>query len=321
MSASTISYPHILSIANALAYGLNTLETFGFGPFSSRYSSEQDNSSVSQKYQTIITPNGIAFSIWGIIFLSQAICVILNLFFDQLRPSPLMVNGVSWWFVLVCIAQTAWSPAFAYEKIPLSAFFMGCIFVPLVAIVVGQYKVVTKLSERGTSNGPVTRSNYWLLQFPFEIHFGWISAAFALNLNILLVNSGVSSGAQSLMAGISLALLALMALVCLFLIKRPNYTLPWVVVWATVSCVVPFFECNLCFHFSSNLLELHFPSNASGLDQLRAKESEKDDHRNVQLQSDRSISHSCRSHVCHSSNNRMFGLAVQERFKEKSWHR
>mmetsp|Transcript_27701 Transcript_27701/g.52515 ORF Transcript_27701/g.52515 Transcript_27701/m.52515 type:complete len:305 (-) Transcript_27701:54-968(-) len=233
MSASTISYPHILSIANALAYGLNTLETFGFGPFSSRYSSEQDNSSVSQKYQTIITPNGIAFSIWGIIFLSQAICVILNLFFDQLRSSPLMVNGVSWWFVLVCIAQTAWSPAFAYEKIPLSAFFMGCIFVPLVAIVVGQYKVVTKLSERGTSNGPVTRSNYWLLQFPFEIHFGWISAAFALNLNILLVNSGVSSGAQSLMAGISLALLALMALVCLFLIKRPNYTLPWVVVWAT----------------------------------------------------------------------------------------
>ncbi|KAL7461496.1 hypothetical protein ACHAXS_001916 [Conticribra weissflogii] len=265
MSSARITYPHLLSIANALAYGLNALETFGFGPFSSRYSSNQDNASVSQKYQTIITPNGIAFSIWGIIFLSQAIFVVFNLFFDQLRSTRLIVDGVSWWFVLVCIAQTAWSPAFAYEKIPLSAFFMGCIFVPLVAIVVGQYKVVAKLSERETCNGNVERSHYWLLQFPFEIHLGWISAAFALNLNIMLVNSGASSGAQCLMAGISLAFLALLALTCLFLVNRPNYTVPWVVVWAAVSCAMFLFACNI-FYLTTNLLELHFPSNASGLD-------------------------------------------------------
>ena len=61
MSSST--NPRILSIANTFAYLLNALETFGAGPFSARFSDTggEDNATISQKYQTIITPNGIAF--------------------------------------------------------------------------------------------------------------------------------------------------------------------------------------------------------------------------------------------------------------------
>ena len=229
-----ISRALILSIANALAFALNCLETFGFGPFSSSFSSDQDNGSISQKYQTIITPSGIAFSIWGIIFLAQAVFVVLNLFSEQYRSHPLVVEGVSWWYVVVCIAQTAWSPAFAYEKIPLAAFFMGCILLGLVAIAFGQYKVVTNLIERQSG---LKRSDFWLLQFPFEIHLGWIVAAFVLNLNIVVVASGASAGTQCVVAGVFLAVLAVLSGVCLFLLKRPNYTVPWVVVWAAVRVI------------------------------------------------------------------------------------
>ena len=121
--------PRSLSIINLVAYALNALETSGVGPFSSQFTQDQDNASISQKYQTIITPHGIAFSIWGIIFLAEAIFVGVTLFSKENRENTLVVNGVSFWFVLVCLAQTAWSPAFAYEKIPLAAFLIGCILV------------------------------------------------------------------------------------------------------------------------------------------------------------------------------------------------
>jgi hypothetical protein len=125
-----------------------------------------------------------------------------------------------------CIAQTAWSPAFAYEKIPLSAFFMGCILVPLIAILVRQYRIISRES--------VSKTDYWLLQFPFEIHCGWICAAFALNLNIIGVALDASASTQVAVASVSLVVLAFSSVACIGL-KMPQFTLPWVVVWATVS--------------------------------------------------------------------------------------
>jgi benzodiazapine receptor len=222
----------LISILNALAYGLNALETSGFGPFSSGFTSGQDNASISQKYQTIITPHGIAFSIWGLIFISQAIFVLSTPSSDRLITHPLMVDGVSFWYVAVCLAQTAWSPAFAYEKILLSAVFMGLIFYSLASIVYRQYNLVMQnLGKEVISS----RSDYWLLQFPFEIHFSWITAAFVLNLNILAVASGCNATTQAAMAVVSLVLLSTMSFICLKVVKRPIFTFPSVAAWATVS--------------------------------------------------------------------------------------
>jgi hypothetical protein len=230
------SKPRILSIANALAYGLNAVETFGFGPFSSRFGPDQDNGSISQKYQTIITPNGVAFSIWGLIFLSQAACVLLTLFSSRRTNHPLMATGVSWYFVAVCLAQFAWSPAFAYEKIPLSAFFMGCILLPLACIAFRQYAVTTKNIRQETSSTNFETwdwTDYWLLRFPFELHLGWISAAFILNLNIVVVDSGAGADVQAAVAGVSLAVLVALSFVCLFVVARSQFTIPSVLAWAT----------------------------------------------------------------------------------------
>lgn len=225
--------PRVLGIANALAYCLNALETFGVGPFSHAFSSDQDNASISQKYQTIITPNGVAFSIWGVIFLGEAACVSSTLFSERCRTHPLIVVGVSYWFVAVCLAQTAWSPAFAYEMIPLSAAFMSCILLALMAIVVRQYNVVTKALELETTNALVPKGGYWLLQFPFELHLGWIIAAFTLNLNILAVAGGGDAKAQEIAAFVSLVMLTIVSVACLWLLKRPQYTIPSVAAWAT----------------------------------------------------------------------------------------
>lgn len=230
-----ISYPRILSIGNALAYTLNSAETFGFGPFSRSFSPGQDNASISQKYQTIITPAGAAFSIWGLIFAMQAanVLTVLLAASDERRDHPLMVRGVAWNYVAVCIAQTAWSPAFAYERIPLSAFFMGCILLPLATIVVRQRGVMAAAAaEGGVSDYD---DHYWLLRFPFEVHLGWIMAAFAVNLNVAAVASGAGASAQVAAAAASLGLLALASVACLLFSKgRPNHAIPSVIAWATL---------------------------------------------------------------------------------------
>lgn len=223
--------PATLCIANALAYALNIIETSGFGPFSSSFSPDQDNASISQKYQTIITPCGIAFSIWAVIFIMQLVFVLVTLVSEERRNHPLVVGGVGFWYVLACIAQTLWSPAFAYEKLPLAAFVMSCILASLATIVYRQYNVVTTMLANQET---VKNSDFWLLQFPFEIHLGWIVAAFVLNLNIVVVGTGASANTQVGVAAVSLASVTLLAVSCLVLVKRSLYTIAWVVVWATV---------------------------------------------------------------------------------------
>eukprot|EP00585_Thalassiosira_rotula_P009008 CAMPEP_0196146974 /NCGR_PEP_ID=MMETSP0910-20130528/24282_1 /TAXON_ID=49265 /ORGANISM="Thalassiosira rotula, Strain GSO102" /LENGTH=310 /DNA_ID=CAMNT_0041409279 /DNA_START=84 /DNA_END=1016 /DNA_ORIENTATION=- len=233
-SSTRCPTPIILSIANALAYTLNSLETFGCGPFSHAFSSNQDNASISQKYQTIITPHGIAFSIWALIFLGEAACVVAVIFSERCRTHPLMVEGVTYWFVAVCLAQTAWSPAFAYESMLLSAVFMTCILLALIMIVTRQYNVVTKVLEmESTTNTLIPSSYYWLLQFPFELHLGWIIAAFALNVNILVIAWEGNATIQKIVAVASLIGLAAVSYACLWVFERPQYTVSFVAAWAT----------------------------------------------------------------------------------------
>lgn len=92
--------------------------------------------------------------------------------------------------------------------------------------------------------------DYWLLQFPFEIHCGWICAAFALNLNILGIYVGASATARMAIGAVSLVTLAVAAFVCLGL-NIPQFTLPWVVAWATVSSVGNLLLIIIYFVFSA----------------------------------------------------------------------
>lgn len=222
----------LLSIMNAVAYGVNTAETFGYGPFSSGFTSGMDNATISSKYQTIITPHGIAFSIWGVIFISQFLCIVSTFVSEHRRNHPLMVDGVGSWFIAVCLTQTAWSPAFAREQIPLSLRIMAFILIGLVAIVVRQYNLVTGIIDEG---GVISSSDYWLLQFPFEIHCSWITAALLLNMNILVVKLGGSAEIQAMVASASLAMLAMASFICLKILNRPQFVLPSVAAWALVS--------------------------------------------------------------------------------------
>lgn len=182
-----------------------------------------NNTTLSEKYQTIITPKGTAFSIWGVIYISQGIWTIFQLL-PKYRAHPYVQDGTSYWYVAACIFQIAWTFAFGYEVIWLSLSMMLLILVSLLGCVISNY-----YQYRNTNKSIL---EFWIFLFPFSIHLAWIVAASALNSNVMIVASGGNAIVQ-LTAGIcSLAVLHAVALWALYIPSRADYTIAAVLAWA-----------------------------------------------------------------------------------------
>ena len=178
-----------LNYVNVLAYLFNFLVVFG-----STKAGLPDNAAMSDKYQTLVTPAGYAFSIWGIIFTAELVWTIAQVL-PSYRSHALVVKGVGYNFALASFAQCLWTIFFGLEKISLSMIAMACILYRLLLI-------LTKTSS--TTN---TTSEYWLLKFPFQIHASWIMAATLVNVNILAVAYKASSTVQTAISWTSLVVL------------------------------------------------------------------------------------------------------------------
>merc|ERR1712157_249501 len=209
----------VKNVLNVIFYISNILITFGVGQFG--WFGAYSNSELSDKYQTIVTPAGTAFSIWSIIFLFQAIFAVLQLL-PRYRSRAMVQDGVGYWYVAVCIMQNCWTFSFGFDVVPLSIVFMVLIWLSLMGLLYSQYYA---RSEN-------TYEEFWLLRFPFAIHGGWITCAMAVNANVVAVKYSATAATQLAIAIISLAVLHAISVWVLFGIKKPNYTIACVITWA-----------------------------------------------------------------------------------------
>lgn len=205
--------------SNVAAYVLNVFFTYGVG--SMGLLGTPDNGTLSDKYQTIITPKSSAFLIWALIFLMQLIFTIVQLL-PKFRATPMVQQGVSYWYCIVCATQIGWTFAFAFEVIPLSLAFMLALYASLMALLYSQYHTESDDSLW----------EFWLLRFPFALHGGWITAASALNVNVQVVAAKAPADIQLAVAIVSLAVLHAISVWVLFKVQRPNWTIACVLSWA-----------------------------------------------------------------------------------------
>jgi len=205
---------------NVLAFILNCVITFGIGNFG--WFGASTNGDLSDKYQTLVTPAGSAFSIWGVIFIFQGIFIVYQLL-PSVRAKPMVQDGVSYWYILACLFQCAWTPAFGFEQITAALVFITLIWLSLIGLVYSQYNV---------TNGDNNLLEYWLLRFPFAIHCGWLTAASVLNVNVLAVKLELSAEVQLAMGIVSLAYLHAVSVWVVFGFAKPNYTIAGVLAWA-----------------------------------------------------------------------------------------
>ncbi|CAK0871476.1 unnamed protein product, partial [Prorocentrum cordatum] len=151
---------------NLAAYALNVVITYVSltGVFG------ENNSDLSKKYQTLVTPSGWAFSIWGPIFIWEGVFVVIQMF-PRFGGSEVVQLASPWWWG-ACLCQCVWTFAFAQEVIPLSLLMMLGILACLTGLVVC------------TDGLQLTWAEYLGLRAPLCLHLGWIICASAVNANV-----------------------------------------------------------------------------------------------------------------------------------------
>mmetsp|Transcript_19031 Transcript_19031/g.53058 ORF Transcript_19031/g.53058 Transcript_19031/m.53058 type:complete len:303 (+) Transcript_19031:213-1121(+) len=199
---------------NLIFYIINSIVTYAiqFG-----WIDAPSNSDLSEKYQTIVTPFGLSFLIWSVIFLWQFFWVVW-----QFLPNQRNSEGVmkAWYYYpIMTFFQAGWTISFSLEIMWLSLVCMYGILVTLVSATMSlqTYKKTWK--------------GYLLWQGPFSLQTGWIMAASAVNTNVLTVFYEASAITQIIVASLSLVVLLVTAFT--WLASYPvDFLIPIVIAWA-----------------------------------------------------------------------------------------
>jgi len=133
---------------------------------------------ISRGLNSLFTPAGYAFSIWGLIYILLFAFILYqgkSLFVTVKDDDFILKIGV--WFIVSCVANSAWVFAWIYEYTGLSCLFIFTLLFTLLKIVVN-----IKMQLQHTSK--TIRFLVWL---PFAVYSGWVTVASVANVSSYLV--------------------------------------------------------------------------------------------------------------------------------------
>lgn len=133
---------------------------------------------VSDNIKSLFTPAGYAFSIWGIIYLLLLGFVIYQgrSLFVKVKNDDFVLK-IGFWFIISCIANSAWVFCWIYGYTGLSCI---CIFVLLISLL--KIVVNNKMELFDASKSTIV-----FLWWPFVIYSGWVTVASIANVSSYLV--------------------------------------------------------------------------------------------------------------------------------------
>jgi hypothetical protein len=128
---------------------------------------------ISGKYQTLFTPSGFTFSIWGLIYILVSVFVVM-LFVNPSDTLSQNETSILILFNVVNVFNVLWLLSWHNDKILLSTIVMLGLLVSLLWILT----LVTK--------------THVLSYATFSIYAGWISVATIANIAILITKYDIS---------------------------------------------------------------------------------------------------------------------------------
>ncbi len=131
---------------------------------------------ISDIYQTLITPAGYAFSIWGLIYLMLSGYVGYQWYgyFNNRNKDSLQPSGL--WFMLSNIANGLWIIAWVNEALGLSVLIMAVLLLSLIQLIIRLRLEIWNAPLR------ILAFVWW----PICIYIGWIILATVLNVSVWL---------------------------------------------------------------------------------------------------------------------------------------
>lgn len=185
---------------------------------------------ISDLYDSVLTPAGFAFMIWGLIYVLLLFFVITP-FVNPKGAAAEFSDSVGIWFSLSCIVNALWMISWHNKMIVLSFVLMLVLFGSLYFAILK----VTKTKRTASVNDNAVGS--FLSRAGIEVYFGWISVAMLANLMSMftfLGLDGFGSTASILGGALLLAGSLLVSFICMY---SSSMMIAFAAVWA-YSCIL-----------------------------------------------------------------------------------
>ena len=171
----------LLSFFNLLALAAQIAATY---LIQLRVISEQNVADVSELYNSLFTPAGLTFGIWGLIYSGLLLfCIyhfIMSARHDESHHANVYTRRIGPWFILNNFGTIAWLYLWTNEMIAFSVVF---IFFQLITIII--------IHLRTGIHDPHSSVDLKVFtQFPLSIYFGWLTFATVANTSVFLLASG-----------------------------------------------------------------------------------------------------------------------------------
>lgn len=185
---------------------------------SSGFFNDMSQKEVSDKYTTLITPAGFAFSIWGVIY--SLLLISLIYFFVKRKDSKVsnLVQMISPLFIASSLFNMGWILSFSYEMLGISTILIFGLLISLMLIIEKIYKNRANIPNK-------------LAGISFTLYTSWVLIATIINVSLFLVQKnwggfGISSSIWTM-----IVLFIAIAFVLFYLSLYKNAVFPISVAW------------------------------------------------------------------------------------------
>ena len=177
---------------------------------------------ISELYPTLLTPANYAFSVWALIYAGMLAFSIYQLLPTNIRKYRRIFRTV---YIASCVLNGLWVYFWHNERITLCFAIILLLCVCLF--------LINRFLRTSKSVG-----EYWLVNGPFGIYFGWVTAAMLVNFAVLLIswNFPITPSTWNII-GVVIVLLAGF-LGVLMRIRLGNYFYPLAIAWALTAIAI-----------------------------------------------------------------------------------
>ncbi len=196
---------------------------------------EVTTAEVSNQFPVLITPIGLTFAIWGVIYTGLIIYSIYQVLPAQ-QKNPLF-DRIGWIYIISACANIIWILLWHSFYISSSVAIMLILFISLIYI----------QKELSTERTSPSQLQNWTTHVPFDIYLGWISIAMTANIAIALYANGFRGGflLEEWWALLIIVIISIISAFMVLILKNRTYSI--VIIWSLLGILINSFDTLLIF--------------------------------------------------------------------------
>jgi translocator protein len=177
---------------------------------------------ISERYPTLATPANYAFSIWMLIYAGLLAFSVYQLLPANVQKYRRLFRTI---YIASCVLNGLWVYFWHSQRITLC-------FAIIILLCVCLF-LINRFLRTSKSAG-----EYWLVNGPFGLYFGWVTAAMLVNFSVLLVswNFPISPSTWNVIGVVIVLLAGILGV--LMRIRLGNYFYPLAIAWALTAVAI-----------------------------------------------------------------------------------